>query len=204
MDEANEKIDEVLNPQATLLWKWRTRLIGLLTQPLTSSEDDADGQEYARSLDTQGEAETYLQAYAALLADRREVMTSERTLLAVLDVKEKKARKTKASRKAAAALYDEDALMVAGDIELEPENQILHKELHEARKAILEDSDPSRAIRSVMIDLNNLAARITRKNDPEKMRAADGAKKLRELTSEQGDTPDFCKLEVQYCNTEVS
>ena len=54
-----------------MLWKWRNHLVALLTQPLTSpEEEDADGQEYTRSLETQGEAEAYLQAYSALLADR--------------------------------------------------------------------------------------------------------------------------------------
>lgn len=52
-----------------------------MTEGLNPRED-ADGQEYQRSLDNQGEAETYLQAYTALLADRREALTNERTLLA--------------------------------------------------------------------------------------------------------------------------
>ncbi|KAJ3518518.1 hypothetical protein NM688_g9427 [Phlebia brevispora] len=36
-----------------------------------------------------------------------------------------------------------------------------------------------------MVDLNNIAARIQRKNDPDKTMAANGAKKLRELLSDQ-------------------
>lgn len=179
-------VEEVLNPQADLLWKWRTHLVGLLTQPLTSTDEGADGQEYARSLDTQGEAETYMQVYAALLADRREVMTSERTLLAALEVKETKARKTKAANKAAAAALEEDVVMALGDIEQQPENQVLSKELHDERKAILEQTDQGRAVRSVMVDLNNIAARITRTNDAEKAVAAEGAKRLKALLAEQG------------------
>ncbi|KIK58782.1 hypothetical protein GYMLUDRAFT_170647, partial [Collybiopsis luxurians FD-317 M1] len=60
----------------------------LLTQSLNpGGEDDADGQEYRRTLNNQGEAETFLQAYAALLADRREALTSERTVLAAHDAR---------------------------------------------------------------------------------------------------------------------
>ena len=178
-------VHDVLNPQASLLWKWRVHLVSLLTQPLTSEDGDADGQEYARSLETQGEAEIYLQAYAALLADRKEVMTSERTLLAALDVKEKKARRTKAANKAAEALLEDEVLKVINDLEVQPENQVLHKELHDERKAILDAGDPSRAVRSVMVDLNNIAARIPRKNDPEKVTAVSEAQRLRELLSDQ-------------------
>ena len=52
-----------------------------------SESDTADGEEYQRTLDDQGEAETYLQAYAALLADRREAMYNERTILAAHDAR---------------------------------------------------------------------------------------------------------------------
>lgn len=58
----------------------------LLTKKL-SPGDQADGQEYQRTLDDQGEAETYLQAYTALLADRRESLVNERTLLAAHDAR---------------------------------------------------------------------------------------------------------------------
>ena len=187
MEEAHDMFEEVLNPQSKLLWKWRTHLIGLLTQPLTSGDEDADGQEYARSLETQGEAETYLQVYAALLADRREMLTSERTLLAALDVKEKKSRKTKAAHKAAAAALEEEVIKVLADIEPQPENQVLHKELHDQRKEIFNNSEPGRAVRSILVDLNNVAARITVTTNPIKKNATDGVKKLREFIADQGE-----------------
>lgn len=57
----------------------------LLTQKLTPGDEDADGQEYQRTLDDQGEAETYLMNYTSLLADRREALLQERTLLAAHD-----------------------------------------------------------------------------------------------------------------------
>lgn len=180
-------ITELLNRQGAMLWKWRKHLVALLTRPLTSSNDeDADGQEYARSLETQGEAEAYLQAYSALLADRREVITAERTLLAALDVKEKKARRTKASKKAEQAAEDVDVIMSLGDIGPQPETEALNKELQDERKAVLEDFDTGRALRSVMIDLNNVAATITREDDPEKILARNGAQKLRDLINDEG------------------
>lgn len=189
MEEVNEIIDELLNQQSALLWKWRSHLIQVLTRPLTSGDDDADGQEYARSLETQGEAEAYLQAYSALLADRREVMTAERTLLAIVDVKEKKTRKTKAAKKAAMALHDDmDIDVILADVEAQPEDEVLRKELHEQRKALLEDHDPQRAVRSVMVELSNIAASIIRESDPEKIIAYEAAQQLRELIANQGSS----------------
>ena len=186
MEEANEMIDELLNEQSALLWQWRTRLIGLLTQSLTSDGDDADGQEYTRSLETQGEAETYLQAYAALLADRREALTSERTLLAAHDDREKKIRKTKAAKKAAEAALEEEVLMQIGDLDPQPEHQVLQQELKDERTALLEDFNTGRALRSVMVDLNNVAARITDDKNPERVIAREAASRLRKLLTEQG------------------
>ena len=169
------------------MWKWRNHLIYLLTRPLTSGGDEADGQEYARSLETQGEAESYLQVYAALLADRREVMTAERTLLALVDVKEKKTRKTKAAKKAAMAVLDEDIQVALAEIEAKPEDEVLKLDLHEQRKALLEDHDPQRAVRSIMVELSNIAASITRENDPEKIIAYEAAQQLRKLIADQGE-----------------
>ena len=84
MIEAEDIIKIVLNEQTKLLLQWRERLIDLLTQKITP-EDEADGQEYQRSLDSQAEVEVYIQAYAALIADRRESLINERTLLAAHD-----------------------------------------------------------------------------------------------------------------------
>jgi E3 ubiquitin-protein ligase SHPRH len=102
MDEANEIIEDLLNEQSALLWEWRSTILSLLTQKLSVGDDEADGQEYACMLDTQGEAEVYLQAYSALLADRKEVLVAERTLLTAHDI-QKKLRHAKAAMRAAAA-----------------------------------------------------------------------------------------------------
>lgn len=182
--EADEIID-ILNEQADLLWQWRDRIFELLTQKLSAGEgDQADGEEYARTLDTQGEAETFLQAYVALMADRKEVMVAERTALAAHDARERKLRQTRAANKAIAALYSQE-LQSLEDTELQPEHEVLKGELATLRKEILE-AYHGRAIKSVMVDLSAVAARIASDNDIEKIIAKDSAKQLRRLISEQG------------------
>ena len=119
----------------------------LLSRPLTQKEDEADGQEYQRTLDDQGEAETYMQAYAALLADRRVALINERTLLAALDVKEKHFRKTKAAFRAAHP-SSENELEIPEGLEIQPEHEVLHKELSNKRNDILVKLG-GRAIKSV-------------------------------------------------------
>ncbi len=75
-EEANLIMD-VLDEQSRLLFRWRDHLHELLSQPIVSNNEDADGQEYQRALDSQGEVECYLKEYAALLADRKEVLSLE-------------------------------------------------------------------------------------------------------------------------------
>ncbi|KAG1816837.1 SNF2 family N-terminal domain-containing protein [Suillus subaureus] len=182
-DEANDIIELALNEQTALLWEWRTRIHTLLTQKLTVNNDQADGEEYSRTLETQGEAEIYMQAYAALLADRREAISSERTLLAAHDAREHKARRTKAAARAAARAMSED-FEIPEDIEVQPQHEILHRDLTEQRKD-LHDQFSGRALRSIMVDLSAVAARITSEKDPEKVIAKDGASSLRTLIAQQ-------------------
>jgi E3 ubiquitin-protein ligase SHPRH len=179
MEEADEIIQNLLNAQSSLLWKWRTHLHGLLTESLTSNSE-ADGQEYSRTLETQGEAEMYLQAYAALMADRREVLVAERTALAALEHKEKKLRKTKVAAKAAAA----EEIEIPEGLELQPEHEVIAKELADARRVLLMDFE-GRAVKSIMVDLTAVAAKCPRDDDPEKLLAKDGATALRRLISAQ-------------------
>lgn len=106
-------------------------------------------------MDNQGEAEVYLQLYAALLADRREALLHERTLLAIHDVREKKLRQTAAAMKAAAVLdvpgaSGEPILQTADDMDLQPEHVVAHKELSEKRKTILKKLG-NKALRTVNI-----------------------------------------------------
>lgn len=195
MEEANELIHSTLNRQTELLWEWREKLVSLLTQPLSSSssDGDADGEEFSRSLETQGEAEAYLQAYADLFADRRATLTSERTLLAAHDTRETHLRKTKAAQKATDTVLwaeDEDLMDVQMEKlegEVQPQHEVLQKELKEKRTALLQlnDAGAYRAVRSVMVDLNNVAARIVKEDDPERYIVKDAVAKLRALINEQ-------------------
>jgi E3 ubiquitin-protein ligase SHPRH len=190
LEEADELIDQVLNAQSRLLWQWRTRIYSLLTQSLTANnaEGEVDGQEYLRTLETQGEAEIYLQAYATLLADRREVLTAERTVLAIHDARERKRRKTTAAAKAIATAMESgeaDNASLVEDIEVQPEHQVLKKELMDARKSLLKISG-GRAVKSVVVDLTAVAAKVAKEDDPEKILARAGASSLRGLMSAQG------------------
>ncbi|KAI0742548.1 SNF2 family N-terminal domain-containing protein [Daedaleopsis nitida] len=203
MEEAEELIEGLLNEQSKLLWQWRQKLITLLTEPLGSSGADADGQEYNRSLETQGEAEAHLQAYAALLADRRETLTAERTLLAAHDVREVKARKTKAAQKAQAskdAVADEEILDLdkIDEYDVLPEHQVMAKGLHDERKALLDNFDPGRAVKSIMVDLNNVAVSIRKDDDPERVIAQGAVAKLRSLIAQQGKLIDRLQSDLAH------
>ncbi|KAJ7695156.1 SNF2 family N-terminal domain-containing protein [Mycena rosella] len=180
--EVNEIIENVLNEQSSLLWEWRSRMTDLLTQQLTPGEE-ADGQEYQRTLDDQGEAETYLINYTSLLADRREALLQERTLLAAHDAREKKLRHTKAAIKAAAAL-DAPSEILDGNIELQPEHEVLHKELSEKRKDLLAELH-GRAIKSVIVELARTIARIHKEDDPEKIMLKRAVADLRKFIADQ-------------------
>ncbi|KAG2361595.1 SNF2 family N-terminal domain-containing protein [Suillus spraguei] len=182
-DEANDIIELALNEQTALLWEWRTHIYTLLTQKLAANNDQADGEEYSRTLETQGEAEIYMQAYAALLADRREAISSERTLLAAHDAREHKVRRTKAAARAAVRAMSED-FQIPDDVEVQPQHEVLHRDLTEQRKD-LHDQFSGRALRSIMVDLSAVAARITSDKDPEKVIAKDGANSLRTLIARQ-------------------
>ncbi|KAJ6625017.1 SNF2 family N-terminal domain-containing protein [Mycena sp. CBHHK59/15] len=178
-EEANEIIARVLNVQSDLLWEWRTHMTELLTQKLSPGEE-ADGQEYQRTLDDQGEAETYLQNYTALLADRREGLLKERTLLAAHDAREKRLRHTKAAIKATADVQDD----LAG-IELQPEYQVLHNDLSTKRKNLLDELQ-GRAIKSVVVDMGSTVARMHKDDDPEKIALKRAIADLRKLIADQG------------------
>jgi E3 ubiquitin-protein ligase SHPRH len=184
MAEANEIIEELLNEQSNLLWLWRDQIYDLLTRKLAGT-GEADGQEYTRTLDTQGEAEAYLQAFTALLADRREVLVAERTLLAAHDVREKRLRHTKAARKAAAAAASLHAdVTIPEDVEMQPEHEVLHKTLSDERKDLIKQFQ-GRAIRSIVFDLNAVAAAIHNDKDPEKINARKCSAELRQLITVQ-------------------
>jgi E3 ubiquitin-protein ligase SHPRH len=121
-----------------------------------------------------------------LLADRREVLSAERTALAVHDARERKRRKTAAAAKAITLEPDElDLGLETGDIEPQPEHKALEKELMDARKTLLMDFE-GRAVKSIVLDLAAVAAKVVKENDPEKILAKEGMASLRRLMSAQG------------------
>ncbi|KAI6163980.1 SNF2 family N-terminal domain-containing protein [Pisolithus thermaeus] len=183
-DEANEIIEEKLNEQTTLIWQWRTKIITLLTQKLSNAGDQADGEEYARTLDTQGEAEVYMQAYAALLADRREALLAERTLLAAHESREKKKRRTNAALAARARAEEDNDLEIPDDIEVQPQHEVLHKSLKDERTELM-PLFGGRALKSILVDLLTVVVRIHHDDDPEKVIATNGVKKMRDLIASQ-------------------
>lgn len=188
LEEADELVDGVLNAQSRVLWGWRTQIYNLLTKGLTASNDEgeADGQEYSRTLETQGEAEIYLQAYAMLLADRREVLSAERTLLAVHDARQQKLRKTAAAKAKTAKTEtgDPDAELLTEVVELQPEHEVLQEELMRTRKVLLEKS-MGRAVKSILVNLTAVVAKIAKDEDPEKILAREGVLCLRRFISAQ-------------------
>jgi E3 ubiquitin-protein ligase SHPRH len=126
-------------------------MIALLTERLSQGEGDkADGEEYQRNLDNQGEAEMYLHVYGALLSDRRLAVLNERTLLAEHQIKEKKKRQTQAARNAEAAFFeDEDEIPdIPEDIDVKPEHEELLGELSFKRRILFERLG-GRAVKSV-------------------------------------------------------
>ncbi|KAG8904371.1 hypothetical protein FRC01_008755, partial [Tulasnella sp. 417] len=176
--EANLIID-VLDEQRKLIFEWRGKICDLLTQKIVSEGESADGNEYQRALDVQGEVEAYLVAYAALLADRREVLNQERTALAAHDDRERRLRHTKAAARAAAAFDDGVDLANIVDVD-NGENQELAKLLKQQRQDCKEDLPANRALRSVMIDLGKVVG-----NDAEQQIAKEEAKRLRRILQEQ-------------------
>ncbi|KAI6007072.1 SNF2 family N-terminal domain-containing protein [Pisolithus albus] len=195
-DEANEIIEEQLNEQTTLIWQWRTKIVTLLTQNLSNVDDQADGEEYARTLDTQGEAEVYMQAYAALLADRREALLAERTLLAAHESREKKKRRTNAALAARARREEDDDLEIPDDIEVQPQHEDLHRSLKDERTD-LRLLFNGRALKSILVDLLAVVAGIRNNDDPEKVIAGDGVKTMRGLIASQTSLMDKLDADLQ-------
>lgn len=180
-------IIELLNAQTNLLWQWRARLIELLTRSISSeSAEDADGKEYARSLETQREAETFLDAYSVLINDRREALFAEKSLLAAHEGRGKFKRATVVAMRALGQEVDEqpeaDVETMKDFHEDWPEDEILQRSLMEERLFLL-DPFQGRALKSIMVDLTNFATKYDKRL---KSVATDAASLLRDLMSSQG------------------
>ena len=115
----------------------------------------------------------------------------QRTLWTAHDVREVKARKMNAAQKKRAVLRgelepDEEPIVLdkLDDEGLRPEHQVMAKDLHDRRKDLLTEFD-GRAVKSIMVDLNNVAVSIPKKDDPEKILAQGAVAKLRSLIAGQ-------------------
>lgn len=190
-------VTDLLNAQTKLLWQWRSRLVELLTRSISSgSGENADGGEYARSLDTQGEAETFLHAYSVLLNDRREAIFAEKSLLAAHDGRGAFKRATAAARRALDKVTDDDAEMIDDLPETRPEDQILRRDLMEERLILLNPFQ-GRALKSIMVDLTNFASDHSNKL---KAVATDAASLLRDLMSSQSAFSLFVTVPKRWLN----
>ena len=179
-------IIDLLNAQTNLLWQWRCRLIELLTRSISSgSGEDADGKEYARSLETQGEAETFLHAYSVLLNDRREALLAEKSLLATHDGRGHFKRATAAAMRTLDGVADADVEMINVLSETRAEDQVLRRDLMEERLVLLGPFQ-GRALKSIMVDLTNFASNHGKKLEAV---ATDAAFLLRDLISSQSVSP---------------
>ncbi|QRW14958.1 RNA recognition motif protein [Ceratobasidium sp. AG-Ba] len=88
LNEANEAIPYLNNLQ-TLISQLRVNIIEYLTFPLNAepeSENNADGQEYDRALESQARIETYLQTYEKLLGDRLKVLNGQQSVVEIQKV----------------------------------------------------------------------------------------------------------------------
>lgn len=199
-------ITELLNSQTNLLWQWRTRLIELLTRSIGSeSGEDTDGKEYTRSLETQREAETFLDAYSVLLNDRREGLFAEKSLLAAHEGRGRFKRATVAAMRALGREIedeDEDEDDVEAMVNLHedwPEDEVLRRGLMEERLILL-DPFQGRALKSIMVDLTNFASTHDRKL---KSVAADAASLLRDLISSQSKS-SLCVVNWRHFAKSIS
>lgn len=175
----------MLNKQTALLFQWRERIIKLLTESLSASDgNNADGDEYSRTLETQGEAEAFLQAYAALLADRREVLIAERTALAIHDVRERKIRHTVAAQRAQQLATNIEKGAILDEDEIQPEHEVLQSELTASRKAVRVDKH-GRAIKSILVRLHGVVASCNDEHDPERILAKKWIDNFKALIKEQ-------------------
>ncbi|KAJ8517090.1 hypothetical protein ONZ45_g5672 [Pleurotus djamor] len=182
IEEVNFIVEEVLHKQANLIWQWRSRISELLTRRLTPGEGDgADGQEYQRSLDDQGEVESYMQAYSSLLADYREALTKERNLLAAHDARQKKTRNTKAAVK---AIADEAPLKIREGVELNDAHHELHENLTFQRRDLLMDLN-QRAVKSCLTEIRERIGKIKGANDPEKLLLLEASSMIQAVISEK-------------------
>ncbi|KZV84430.1 hypothetical protein EXIGLDRAFT_776552 [Exidia glandulosa HHB12029] len=191
MDEGNEIID-LITEQNELLLKWRATLVELLTTSVSSREQPADGEEYNAGLETQAQAEVYLQAYAALLADRREAFTSDRTILAAHENRDSRLRAANAAVRG--RLLPEEFqfdLEMPEHLELDsPQQDVLLSELTLQRKD-LRKNRTNRSLRMILVDLNRVTQRVGDRKEETEIARAECTRLRRIMTDQERFTDKF-------------
>ncbi|WVQ84030.1 hypothetical protein IAT38_006175 [Cryptococcus sp. DSM 104549] len=189
IEQANDLL-EILNDNALLVFNWRTMIIDLLSSPIDAEPADApegQGQDvenpeaeyYAEALKAQGEAEAYMIAYAAAIADRREFMSETRSLLATHDARVTKQRSTKAALN---AMVDVEMADVPDDVS--EQAAMLMTERQAFRDARLEKGC-ERPLKGLLMDLNAI---IHGPHRPEEIKIAqDMAKMLKGYINKQSE-----------------
>ncbi|KIJ47249.1 hypothetical protein M422DRAFT_249098 [Sphaerobolus stellatus SS14] len=195
LKQANNILD-LLSEQGELLWNWRARIFTLLTHKLSNDGDKADGEEYGKSLDTQGEVEAYLQAYAALLADRKEALIAERTALATHEAKEIAERHTMAAQKAQAPNHIDYYDSEDEDAPKPPQDDELEEQLANERKA-LRSRHETQPLKAMMVKLSEIGNRAGNRSE-ENYIAKEEGKRLREVITQQ--TGFMEKLEIELAS----
>ncbi|ORX34384.1 SNF2 family N-terminal domain-domain-containing protein [Kockovaella imperatae] len=158
VSQANSLV-KILNGQAELVYAWRNKIIAALSAKIESEAtdpqsgpdvEDPEKEYYAEALNAQGEIEALLNAYAAVIADRREFLLEERSLLAEHDDRGKKTRTTVAAKQAQEDVEEE------AQGEIEEQTAALMQERQAFRKA-RDIKQCKRPMKGLLIDLNAIA-----------------------------------------------
>lgn len=159
--EQSNSLLKILNDNALLVHSWRQKLYELLTGPVEAPNEEVplpgegqqvenpDDEYYAKALEAQGEIEAYLTAYAAAVADRKEMLLEDRTILATHESRITKKRITKNSKYAAEDAQNIDLSQV-NDKTL---NLMLERQaFRERRKQELCE----RPLKAMLVELNSI------------------------------------------------
>ncbi|BEI82473.1 hypothetical protein CcaverHIS002_0303410 [Cutaneotrichosporon cavernicola] len=198
--EQSNSLLKILNDNALLVHSWRQKLYELLTGPVEAPNEEVplpgEGQEvenpdeeyYAKALQAQGEIEAYLTAYAAAIADRKEMLVEDRTILATHESRITKKRVTKNSKDAAEDAQNIDLTQV-DDQTL---NLMLERQAFRDRR---KQEDCERPLKTMLIDLNNIEHSALRQE--ESLIAKDAATYLRAYIKAQTEMATKLNKELE-------
>ncbi|WWC67711.1 uncharacterized protein I206_101623 [Kwoniella pini CBS 10737] len=160
--QANDLL-EIMNDNAFLVFEWRAKILALLSSPIDAENNeplqqgestdvvDPEAEYYAEALKAQGEVEAYMAAFAAAIADRKEFLLENRSLLAEHDARQTKQRSTKAALN---AVVDDPTLEMPNEVQ--EQAKLLMSERQAFRDARVEKGC-ERPLKGLLIDLNGIA-----------------------------------------------